>query len=167
MNGQADDATCRYAIPSFLSIPEKVTLSTRILIPPEPPYQPPFPILSISFLSAASFPLAAPSTIARGFGWPNWGFGVEGVNSRVAKWLLDKLSSIANPAESQSQLPEDNVEKGSPSDEASIGNRGPRVEPRVRGWVFMDFYTDPIENGIVPLLVECNYRGRRVGEEGW
>ncbi|KAL0564936.1 hypothetical protein V5O48_017101, partial [Marasmius crinis-equi] len=54
-----------YSIPSFLSIPEKVELATRILVPPESK-----PTLSIAFLSASSFPLAAPPTIAQGFGWP-------------------------------------------------------------------------------------------------
>ena len=42
---------------------------------------------------------------------------------------------------------------------------------RVRGWTLMDFFTDPKDvdagAGVVPLLVECNYRGRVDGEEGW
>lgn len=46
-------------------------------------------MLNITYFSAASFPLAFPPTIAKGFGWPKWGFGVEGVNGRVGKWLLD------------------------------------------------------------------------------
>jgi 1-phosphatidylinositol phosphodiesterase len=40
-------------------------------------------------------------------------------------------------------------------------------EPRIRGWAFMDFYEDPVDAGVVPLLVECNFRGRKIGEEGW
>jgi 1-phosphatidylinositol phosphodiesterase len=40
-------------------------------------------------------------------------------------------------------------------------------EPRIRGWAYMDFYEDPVESGVVPLLVECNFRGRKLGEEGW
>ena len=94
--------------------------------------------LNITFFSAASFPLAFPPTIARGFGFPKIGLGVEGVNSRVGKWLIDFLSSDGD-------------------DE----NQGKRI----RGWTLMDFYSDPEGNGIVPLLVECNFRGRISGEE--
>ncbi|TCD66693.1 hypothetical protein EIP91_001047 [Steccherinum ochraceum] len=122
-----------YSIPSFLSIPEKVDLATRILLPPSNDL--PTPTLSISFLSAASFPLGLPPLIARGFGWPSLGFGVEGVNSRVGSWLLTLL--------------------------------GEQEQPRVRGWVFMDFFRDPEDNAVVPLLVECNFRGRVGGQEGW
>ena len=122
-----------YSIPSFLSIPEKVDLATHILLPPSSDL--PTPILNISFFSASSFPLSLPPTIARGFGWPSLGFGVEGVNSRVGTWLLSVL--------------------------------GDKDQPRVRGWAFMDFYRDPEDNAVVPLLVECNFRGRVGGQEGW
>ena len=91
-------------------------------------------MLNISFFSAASFPLAFPPTIARGFGWPKWGLGVEGVNGRLGKWLLDRF--------------------------AQDGERA-----RIRGWAFMDYYAEPAD--VVPLLVECNFRGRISGEEGW
>jgi len=137
----------RYDISSFLSIPEKVVLSTRILIAPE---NPPRPTLSISYLSAASIPFAFPTTVARGFGWPEWGLGIEGVNSRVGKWLLHFLS---HNAMSDARHPKAQVNEG----EECL---------RIRGWALVDFYTDP-DNGVVPLLVECNFRGRRSGEEGW
>lgn len=90
------------------------------------------PILSITYLSAASFPFAAPPVIAKGFGFPSVGFGFEGVNARAGRWLLDRLVD------------------------------GCREEdgPRIRGWVFMDYFLEPYEGGIVPLLVECNFRGR-------
>lgn len=104
-------------------------------------------MLSISFLSAASFPLALPQTVACGFGWPAWNLGVEGVNSRVGKWIL----SLFTPAGVIS------TEKGPKTDE---------VEPRLSGWCLMDFFTQPLELGLVNLLIECNYRGRKVGEEG-
>ncbi|KAG1748954.1 PLC-like phosphodiesterase [Suillus paluster] len=110
-----------YAIPSFLSIPEKVALSTDILVAPGGS---PFPTLSISFLSASSIPLAFPPTIARGLGWPRWRIGFEGVNARMGS-------------------------------------------PRIRGWALMDFYEDPIEQGVIPLFVECNFGGRKSLEEGW
>lgn len=129
----------RYNIPSFLSIPEKTDLATQILLPPI--HDPPMPSLAITFFSASSFPLAAPPTIAKGFGWPKVGLGVEGVNARVGRWLMDRLGSV----------------------EKSVAGPKPL---RIRGWALMDFYEDP-ENAVVPLLVECNFRGRVRGEEGW
>lgn len=132
----------RYNIPSFFSIPEKVTLATQILLPPS--NNPPVPTLAISFLSASSFPLALPPTIAQGFGWPKWGLGIEGVNSKVGKWLLDQLGD----------------EAANSSDQDGSGG------PRIRGWTLLDYYADP-EPGLVSLLVECNFRGRKAGEEGW
>jgi 1-phosphatidylinositol phosphodiesterase len=131
--------TCRYSIPSFLSIPEKTDLATRILLPP--PEDPPTPSLAITFFSAASFPLAFPPTIARGFGWPKVGLGVEGVNARVGRWLMNMLAGESQDVQS-------------------------RKEPRIRGWALMDFYEDP-ERALIPLLVECNFRGRVKDEEGW
>ncbi|KAF8232285.1 PLC-like phosphodiesterase [Tricholoma matsutake] len=132
-----------YNIPSFLAIPEKLSLATQILM--VPPNSPPMPVLSISFLSAASFPLALPPVIAAGLGWPTVGLGIEGVNSRFATWLLDLLS-------------EDTSNSASVSEKKSDG-------PRIRGWTFLDFYSEP-DPGLVPLLVECNYRGRQHEEVG-
>lgn len=126
-----------YTIPSFLSIPEKVALSTDILVAScdsSPP------TLSISFLSALSLPLAFPPIFARGLGWPQWGIGFEGVNARVGKWLIDQFDER--------------------------GENAVNAEPRIRGWVLMDFYEDPTGQSIVPLLVECNFR-RRKCEGGW
>ena len=100
------------------------------------------PSLAITFFSASSFPLAFPPTVARGFGWPKIGLGVEGVNARVGRWLMDQLASAT-------QL---DVEANQP--------------PRLRGWALMDYYQDP-ENALLPLLIECNFRGRVKGEEGW
>lgn len=107
------------------------------------------PTLPISYFSAASFPLAPPSVVAKGFGWPAWGLGVEGVNSKLGVWLLDKLAGHPVDAEKQSQtVPE---------------------EPRIRGWTFLDYYSDSDAEGgrnLVSLLVECNFLGRKKGEEG-
>ena len=97
-----------YAIPSFLSIPEKATLSTlvldqRIFFPIELPYNPEevekqkraeenFQVmLNITYMSAAAFPLALPPTVAMGAGWPGFKVGFEGVNSRFGRWLLEEL----------------------------------------------------------------------------
>ena len=128
----------RYNIPSFLSIPEKTTLASQnLLMSPE---HPPIPTLAISFLSAASFPFAFPPTIARGLGWPKIGLGVEGVNARFARWLMEILSG----------------------DHDDI--HGGRDKPRVCGWALMDFYDDP-EPAVVPLLIECNFTGRTSNEK--
>lgn len=77
--------------------------------------------------------------IARGLGWPKYNLGFEGVNSRVGKWLLERLTG---PSQG-----------------------GDDVGPRIRGWALMDFFEVP--EGLVPLFIECNFRGRRLGEEGW
>lgn len=137
----------RYNLPSFLVIPEKVALATEILLPP--PNNPHMPTLALTFLSAASFPLALPLTVAKGLGWPRLGLGVEGVNSRFVQWLLNNL---ANDEETTNPL----------LDEKMVDSQGPRI----RGWALMDYYDDPAA-ALVPLLVECNFRGRRKGEEGW
>ena len=140
-----DTCTNRYNIPSFLSIPEKTSRATEVLLPSTDNSS--NPNLAITFLSAASFPLAFPPTVARGFGWPRIGFGVEGVNLRVAEWLLSKLGGDGNTPEPGRS-------------ERSAG-------PRIRGWVMMDFFQDPQDNSVVPLLIECNFLGRVTGEEGW
>ncbi|KIK54535.1 hypothetical protein GYMLUDRAFT_77051 [Collybiopsis luxurians FD-317 M1] len=141
-----------YAIPSFLYIPEKVSLATEFLLPP--PNDALRPTLSIVYTSAASFPLAAPKTVAQGFGWPKWGLGVEGVNSRVGKWLLDALSGSIDGENDRDIYVDEKRES------VQIN------EPRLRGWVLADFYDRP-EHSLVDLLVECNFRGRKTGEEGW
>lgn len=125
----------RYSIPSFLAIPEKTTLATQNLV--KPAVGPTIPTLSISYFSAASFPLALPSTISRGFGWPGAGFGVEGVNRRVGNWLLRTFSCEGK----------------------KLGSKPGEGEPMIRGWTFMDFYEYPEDQGVVPLLIECNFRG--------
>ncbi|KAJ7184395.1 PLC-like phosphodiesterase [Mycena filopes] len=130
-----------YHIPSFLSIPEKVGLATSVL-EPQPSDAAGPPVLPISYFSASSFPLAAPQTISQGFGWPSWGLGVEGVNSRVGKWALGQLGN--------------GVKKG----EKGEG------EPYIRGWTFMDYYEEP-KNALVPLLVEFNFRGRKADGKRW
>ena len=79
----------RYNIPSFLSIPEKAELAKAPLLPP--PASITQPVLSITFCSAASFPFAAPTVVATGLGWPSIGLGTEGVNSRIARFLLTAL----------------------------------------------------------------------------
>ena len=148
-----------YSITSFLSIPEKVKLSTEILLTsPLDEHS-----LAITFFSASSIPLAPPPAIARGFGWPKWGLGVVGVNERVSIWLTDRLMDKQRVTSTQRSS-----EEASNNDNES-GHRGGGREsgPRLRGWAFMDFYEDPTESSLVPLLVEGNFKGRKSGEEGW
>jgi len=162
----------RYAIPSFLNIPEKVAHATSVLLPPHPPTSSAAlsqnqNTLSITFFSASSIPLALPPMIARGFGWPKWGLGVVGVNERVGRWLLGIFAGDApNPgARSISRFFNFNTVNAKKAQ--TIRKKGAIDEPRIRGWAYMDFYEDPVESGVIPLLVECNFRGRRLGEEGW
>lgn len=81
------------------------------------------------------------------------------MNARFGRWLLERLTEDAQDAE-KSPLPL--------KLESSVDEK-PHVqgELRVRGWVLMDFYTYPEDKGVVPLLIELNFRGRRRGEEGW
>jgi 1-phosphatidylinositol phosphodiesterase len=151
-----------YRVPTFLSIPEKLRRATRVLCPDAwadadedvrpaaawrrhgyaPLYTAELPAprtdaLGIAFLSASAIPFALPPTIARGFGWPRFGLGVEGVNARFTRWCLRKLAG---------------AEEG-------------RCDPRIRGWVLMDFVAEPSD--MVGIMIELNWRGRVVGEEGW
>ncbi|KAF5331154.1 hypothetical protein D9619_006057 [Psilocybe cf. subviscida] len=140
-----------YGIPSFWSIPEKVKLASDNLLVSAGNVK---PILPFSYFSAASFPLALPPVVAKGFGWPNWGLGVEGVNTRLGAWLLDRLGTSSN---TESNL----------SESEKVESSNTIVEPRIRGWSMLDYYAEPGAGDIVPLLVECNFRGRQAGEEGW
>jgi 1-phosphatidylinositol phosphodiesterase len=126
------------------------------------------PLLDITYFSAASFPLAFPPMIALGFGWPKWGFRVEGINSRVRKWLLNTL------ADEKAFQVEDISYQG--SEKSEITGFSPEtvnshlLGPKIRGWALMDFYDSENSEelgGVVPLLVECNFWGRTEGEAGW
>lgn len=118
---------------------------TANLLPPRPPTQ---PILPITFFSAASFPLSLPPVVAKGLG-----IGVEGVNSLLGKWLLDQIGGNS-PATIATQDVKQNAQDV-------------QIEPRIRGWSFLDYFSDPEDRQVVPLLVECNFLGRVKGEEGW
>ena len=97
------------------------------------------PFLPITYFSAASFPFALPPIVAKGFGWPDWGLGVYGINTLLGRWLLEQMGDTNTVLEG----------------------------PKIRGWTLMDYYSEPSESQVVPLLVECNFLGRRNGEEGW
>ncbi|KAG8678674.1 hypothetical protein FRC09_019653 [Ceratobasidium sp. 395] len=86
-----------YNIPSLLSLPEKAALCIQNLVPTltDPP------TLGITYLSAAGGALSLPPFCALGFGWPSWGLGVEGMNSRVARWLLGRLTASSLSADKE------------------------------------------------------------------
>lgn len=52
------------------------------------------PTWVINYLSACSLLLAFPNICARGFGLPKRGLGIEGVNTRVARWLVDRRDAV-------------------------------------------------------------------------
>ena len=124
----------------------------NLVIPPSDPTTGQ-PTLGITYFSAALIPFALPPIVAKGFGWPAWGLGVEGVNSKLGAWLLDKLAGPPVPdADAEKRTSQTVLEE---------------EEPRIQGWTLLDYYSESEVGNIVPLLVECNYRGRKEGEEGW
>jgi len=147
-----------YSIPSLLSLPEKAALCIQNLVPP--PSNP--PTLGITFLSAAGGALALPPFCALGFGWPSWGLGVEGINSRIGKWLLGRLTS-GNVSQVTTEKDRESMDSAC-SNVGLLVKHGPyeardeKVRP-VRGWVFIDYFAEP-DGGLVPLLVENNFLGR-------
>lgn len=91
--GSVDDwiaESARYRVTTFLSIPEKFDVLINHLSPTLTASAQ--PQLTLSFSSASYFPLSCPTTIAKGFGWPSWGLGIEGMNSRLTRWLLEQIA---------------------------------------------------------------------------
>ncbi|RSH92629.1 hypothetical protein EHS25_008074 [Saitozyma podzolica] len=78
-----------YRVKTFLSIPEKYDVLIDHLLPTLTASA--NPTFTLSFSSASYFPLSCPTTIAKGFGWPSWGLGIEGMNSRLTRWLLERV----------------------------------------------------------------------------
>ncbi|KAF7967438.1 hypothetical protein HWV62_34343 [Athelia sp. TMB] len=156
-----------YAIPSFLSIPEKLDVAMSFLLPPGSSHglytsSAPIPApgsssLAITFFSAASIPLALPPTIARGFGWPQWGLGVVGVNERLGARLLTVFSGPPSELKEVGKSRFFRRRKETAPEKQPLREQQ-REEPRLRGWAFMDFVEDRTGREIVPLLVECNFR---------
>ena len=83
--------------------------------------------------------------IARGFGWPQWGLGVEGVNSRVGRWLLDELAVL----HSRGDRYRDTRSVWNITEEDTSSIRG------IKGWAFIDFFHHPVN--LPPLIVEFNF----------
>ncbi|OCF73596.1 hypothetical protein I204_05439 [Kwoniella mangroviensis CBS 8886] len=80
-----------YRVHTFLEIPEKFDAITTHLTPTLT--LPQSPTFTLSFLTASYFPLSLPTIIAKGFGFPSWGLGVEGINSRMCRWILERMSN--------------------------------------------------------------------------
>lgn len=78
--------------------------------------------------------------MACGFGWPALKLGVEGVNSRIGRWLLGQLGGEAPLQDLLGQEDWDvvDLEAGHAS-----ANSTAVEEIRLRGWVFMDFCDEP------------------------
>lgn len=157
-----------YAIPSFLSIPEKFAIAISPLVQTRDasndprnfskesngawPFPRPQPPLAVSFTSAASVPLALPPMVALGFGIASmrrywWGrvLGWAGMNERLRNWLKEYLESVLQ-AEDQVQMDEKRPLR---DEEKAYGT------VKVRGWVLMDYVDTP--DDLLPLLIECNY----------
>lgn len=121
--------------------------------------------LTISYASGGRIPLAPPSTIASGLGWPSWGLGTYGVNHRLIDWLVDLIAfDSVDPERSPDTDADDGHgerEKGQvvgEGDEALTGMR------RVRGIVPLDFYRDADGgSAVVELLAVMNESGLDVG----
>ncbi|WVO13141.1 hypothetical protein L204_100753 [Cryptococcus depauperatus] len=78
-----------YRVKTFLEIPEKFEAIQRHLIPTLDSSPVLNPAFTLSYTTASNFPLSLPTLIAKGFGWPSWGLGVEGINSRLYRQLLE------------------------------------------------------------------------------
>lgn len=127
-----------------------------MLVPSED--TPPVKTLNFTFLSAASVPFALPPTVARGFGWPQAYFGIEGVNSRVVRWMLQQLmggEKATSPEEGQQQTTVE--EKMRKKEEVGAVAVDPVV---LRGWAMTDFFESPAASPVVPLFVEFNFLRR-------
>ncbi|KAJ1310467.1 hypothetical protein OPQ81_007200 [Rhizoctonia solani] len=149
-----------YRVPNLLALPEKASLCKQNMVPPvsNPP------ILGITFLSAAGGALSLPPFCALGVGWPEWGMGVEGMNSRVGRWLINRLTSAeVRNADSErerwslSSESEELLGKGSKILETLDDDSEPSLP--IRGWIFMDYFSEP-DGALVPLLVENNFMRR-------
>lgn len=92
----------------------------------------------ITFLSASSLFLGFPNICARGIGLPARGLGIEGINSRVTRWLVSRRD---HPHHSP-QTPNNPPSGGSTA---------------IKGVVcLIDFYQYP-KHALVSLLVDSNF----------
>ena len=119
----------------MLSIPEKAAAVVSLLSRETPQAE----HVGLAFASAASFPLACPVYVARGFGWS--AFGVAGVNARLGRWLLERLSLAGGGSNGD----------GANKKVSSLASS----DHALRGWLLFDFYRS--EPGLIDLVVAFNY----------
>lgn len=100
--------------------------------------------------------------------------GVEGANSLLGGWLLDQILGIVEETipvtENKSTTKRTSAQEADMITSLKSSTQtipGIRQEPRIRGWAFLDFYEEPSGIEVVPLLIECNFLGRKTDEEGW
>ncbi|KAF8881953.1 PLC-like phosphodiesterase [Gymnopilus junonius] len=103
-----------------------------------PPADAPRPVLPITYFSAAI---------------------------KLGAWLIDQLGGCPDFNRNLSSREKFDSE-GSEKFEDTAAAAG-QSEPRIRGFALVDYYAEPEGGDIIPLLVECNFRGRKNGEEGW
>lgn len=99
---------------------------------------PPGSNLTISFASGSSIPFALPPWVAKGWGWPSWGLGTDGVNKRLEDWLLDRLEEQVL----QKQLL-GNMRKGDDEEHGFM----------LRGVIPVDYYRS---TGVVDVMIAFN-----------
>lgn len=84
-----------YGIPSFMSIGEKADSIIKHLEPTlNQSASLPF---TVAFTSASTFPSAPPQWVAKGVGATSVGLGMEGVNSRITRWLVNQAAENKHP----------------------------------------------------------------------
>lgn len=149
-----------YNIGNFFSIPEKASLAAQNLVVIN---DPPMPVLPISFFSASTFPLALPSLVARGSGWPSIGMGVEGVNSKLGGWLIEVIAGDCQPLIEQDEEDMSLEKLGRGKQSISVLATEipiPPPEAQMKGWALLDYYASPEAGDLVPLLIEANFSSR-------
>lgn len=88
-------ANPRYAIDTPLDIPTKTECVIQSLT--RTTTSSPGSQITLAFSSAAKFPLATPQWVAKGIGAPSFGLGMEGVNARLAHWLIRQAAEGRRP----------------------------------------------------------------------
>ncbi|CED82869.1 E, plc [Phaffia rhodozyma] len=134
-----------YDINTILSIPEKTDTIQRTLCK-ESALDGHIPLV---FCSASSFPLAFPVTVARGFGWPRWGLGVQGVNDRMVGWLVERLAAGASRLNTKPKEKEKEERNMTANDDRKQSSQ------MIRGWILFDFYRSP--DILVDTVVALNF----------
>jgi 1-phosphatidylinositol phosphodiesterase len=125
-------------------------MATAMLVPPES-VKLTSKLLNITYLSANSMWRAPPRSVALGFGFPRVRLGLEGVNVRVSRWLIQQLVGVGTVGHGESTN-EIQMHEGKGEHAVAVS--------KISGWMLMDFFTEPKSCPIVPLFVEFNFLRR-------